>query len=491
MRKILIMIICLVLMAGCKQSGGIEVNTEVPMESEQSKPSASQAINVHPVDLLRIIIPTRTSFYNNMETWQLYFKDRYDINISPEFAIGDFSEFISQDGVVYLNDLNYQLFNFLGKYGFNDISSFYYANGYENDMDDKLNEIININMKEEDRGIYGITSLLDESFESRFYNKKYLDELELTVPETLDEFTAYLYEVKRSHESITPFIINHTYLSVSSADIFRAYGCYVNLLYGGTIAYNPITKAFEDAVFDDRFNEALMYFDLLQNDGLLKLYSPQENQPTESEDIATEYKATFYKNRLTKDALPFYEYEVGNSLIGINSKYLIEYKKNIGVYLFPKTIENLEGTLVLFDYVMNNTSMSADLRYGIENVDYTIENDEVKKTDVINKSLDLTMTSKMNQGVLTKEMSSDSYFENSLLYSAETYKPLLSLEASFKTSKFISVSGQRDFFVPLFNTEISIDERIEEYKKDFIINGESLLLKELNEKINATSSYKY
>lgn len=181
----------------------------------------------------------------------------------------------------------------------------------------------------------------------------------------------------------------NAFLSICTSDIFRAYNVYLNTEYNSSVTYNPNTESFEDGVFSENMEIALGFVRTLQQENLFAIgnigMDPQAMGTTKTnfidgfhsvdKNFATEYGVVYDTryNFFIREANGQIDYDSvkGYYLIGTNSNNICEIRQNIAFYVFPKSIQNIDGTMELFNDLFNNPKYYADLRYGVEGKDYS------------------------------------------------------------------------------------------------------------------------
>ncbi len=339
----------------------------------------------------------------------------------------------------------------------------------------------------------------------RFYNKTYLEQLQLEVPKTIDELTNFLIEAKPICSEPAPMVINERYFLHQTTDIFRAFNVYPSSINESMMSYNPNTSSYEDAVFAPDFRDVILYLEMLQENKLITCISESGTKYFGNpENLATEYNSIYHYSdpSIIYYGEPTFDYERGYYLLGRNSENLIEIREQLSFFMFPKGIDNIEGTIKLFNDIFTNEEYYYDLRYGIEGKDYWIENDKLLTNGQIDsrKYVDInTIKSFYNDKIMdypTKTIMSDlphtMFFEGNLLTDIIPLARSLNISNEDKLNSLWgkSASGTVRAFTDIYDFR-SVDEKIEKYQTWFKQIGGCEIIEEINEKIGSKTSYKY
>ena len=300
------------------------------------------------------------------------------------------------------------------------------------------------------------------------------------------------------------------HLSVSTSDIFRAFNVFLNSEFNSSIAYNPTTETIEDGVFSPDMETGLQYIRMLQYErlfGIASLGKQQEKDGiTENKFLtdfssidklfATEYGA-IYDSRydffiLDSGAEIGYDYIEGYFLEGTNTKNVCEVRQNISFYLFPKSIENIDGVIELFDMVFSKTEYYYDVKYGIEDRDYHID-------ESTGQVLAITPSKGSFVGLHTiNEQIAEEYNDKGRNAIDDINSGNMFIKNIF-TQVFAYADDREDLsnymntysLDSIFNDNLIPLEAINEYKNNFIKSGGVGLIMNLNSNLGKTSGYDY
>lgn len=490
---------------------GLPDKSQVPLNTDGQLPEYFE-----PAFLLSIYQPAYNSNekYFNLMDWQEYIKDKFDIEINVFY---NSKELGGVQAVYYYNYLpGYpytkvdQVFNYISSEIAYDLSLYYEKYGWYNFIDPLYIESLKV-----DGCIYAVPTAPNKYIIPRYYNAGYLDRLGMEVPKDINSFYEYLIGAKKIMEGqgiLLPMFIPQHRMFPCTSDIFRAFGVYVNSEQNSALAFNPNTQSFEDAIFSEDIETALDFFRTLQSDGLMGFWGEAHSFNTDNindinknqfigdrfnvnKNFATEYNlvydtdANFWLKFLL--ATPGYETTSGYYLEYINTKNICEVRSDVGFYVFPKNIENINGTIDLFNSIMTDRAYYADLLYGMENTDYEIINNE-------------TYSKLPDQGTFpgirmlkTIEDPNNYYSPGNIDIAGEIASGLMYESNIFnQTTRYRDIVGnfiisQSSYFDNLFLTCVSTSDAVAEYKKWFLESGWYQNLEKLNERINAVTVYDY
>lgn len=351
------------------ESFGIHSNTELPE-------------NFKYVNSIDILYPAYVSMrYNGIANWQKYFFDKYGLELNVIYPEQGIDEYLKTNGncVIYLNHTDYfdyeynnQLFVYSNDRLSHDLSPYYVKYGW-----DKLVPPEYIEDMKVDNKIYAVPVSNPKFIYPRHYNSDYLDELNIEIPSTVDTFYEFLKRVrtlKRENSDFYPMCIDSQYITPSTSDIFRAFGVYVNSEFNSMVSYNPMTNSFEDAAFSENMELALDFIKNLQQEDLLFIAGESQYSLNGihrniydglcfdlNKEFATEYHHVYVREKgvfLREGAFKCsFDNMNGYYLSGINTDKVCEVRNNIALYLFPKTITNIYGTVDLFNDIFSNSNI--------------------------------------------------------------------------------------------------------------------------------------
>jgi len=488
-------------------SNGTSSETTSPQDVTEQLPDIFE-----PVNLLSIYQPAydKNEKYFNLMSWQEYINNKFGIEIN---IFNKSEELKGAQAVYYYNyRIGYpytkvdQAFNYINSDMAYDLSLYYEKYGWNSFIDPLYIESLKV-----DGSIYAVPTAPNKYIIPRYYNAKYLAQLGMEVPTDINSFYNYLIEAKKIMEgegTLLPMFIPQHQMFPCTSDIFRAFGAYVNSERNSALSFNPNTQSFEDAIFSESIESALDFLKTLQTDNLIGFYGEaycdnddfNKNQfigdrSKVNSNFASEYNFIYDKDInwflrfLT--TTPGYETASGYYLEHTNTKNICEIRSDMGFYVFPKNIQNINGTIDLFNSIMTDKVYYPDLLYGVENTDYEIINDEIhSKLPKIGTFPGIRMLSTVedtnnyyspNNIDVVGEIASSLMYESNIFNQTTRYRDIIG------SSNIISSS----YYDNLFLGCVSSSDAVEEYKKWFLTSGMYQTLEKLNERINAVTAYKY
>lgn len=492
-------------------SEGTTIETIPPLSTNDQLPEIFE-----PVNLLSIFQPTysKDEKYFNLMSWQEYITDKFDIEINVFY---NQKELRSAQAIYYLNyHIGYpywgadEVFNYINEGSKTDsiynLSPYYEKYGWNDFIDPLYIEELKV-----DGCIYAVPTAANKYIIPRYYNAEYLAQLGMEVPKDINSFYNYLIEAKKIMEGeniILPMLIPQHQMFPCTADIFRAFGAYVNSEQNSALSFNPNTQSFEDAIFYEDIEAALDFFKTLQTDNIIGFFG---NAYCESDDFtrnqffgdrlkispnfASEYNFIIDEN--TKwfskflRATPRYEVVSGYYLEHTNNKNVCEIRSDMGFYVFPTNIENINGTIELFNSVMTDKTYYPDLLYGVENTDYEIISDKIYPKSprdgtftgirMISAFEDENNYYSANNVDIVGEIASSLMYESNIFTQTSRYRDIVG-------GSTISSSS---YFDNLFLGCVATEDAVKEYRKWFLESGMYQTLDKLNERINADTAYDY
>jgi len=512
-RMTTIVLLILIIASGC--TGNNTDITEKPDITLSPDVSITESpIDFDPADYLIFLTtsyPGKT--YYEILGWQEYLRDKYEIEIMLSY--GKYSGKpggFDPNSILLLNynyDFPYSTKNNSNVLEYNDehkvydLTSYYDKYGWRDFIDSEY-----INALTMGNHIFAVPSVPDKYIIPRYYNKRMLEELALDVPTTIAEFHEFLLSSKEleADDSFYPFVIDHA-KTPQLADIFRAFGVYVDSQSDSMFSFNPNTGTYEDAVFAPEFHQSLEFIRMLQSEELLGFIGNAYNDDDHSDDknyfisaftnvkkeFATEYfniydPDNFGLNR-SIGTRPAYDYEQGYYLTHTNTKNVCELRSNIAFYVFPKSISDIDGTMELFNEVMTDPQYYYDFTYGMENENYVVAKSGVEPLEPktggwtelrqIYPSDDIIYSGIPESLQYLASMSENLVFEKSVFNHYYTYRERKSSGTS------------ANFLEPLFYPFVSVSDAIEQYKKDFVIWGNYRNIAYINERCGTVPAYDY
>lgn len=520
MKKIIIIIIAFLSLVGCSkgdlsnQEFEIKLHTKTQGEFEIVE-ILDNSTNLNKKEKLEIL---KIDYYNEkaiekFPIWEEYFYDKYNLDININVINYEIEKhFIEEENfVLYLNTSYYNgnktIYNMINDYSLNGLNSAYEKYQWYQDINTDYIEFL-----KKGREIVAIPCVDSILIRPRFYNKKYIDLLDINIPENINEFTEYLIRVKELNEEnqyYYPMILSLRNITTQASDLFRAFNVYVNSNESSMICLNPKTNSFEDAVFSEDFNNAFTYIRKLQQDGLLG-FVRKTTDFTNSKNLATERYNIYNNNHYDIEEYkePNYETYNGYYLVGYNDEKLIEVRKELSFYLFPKNNSDFEETINLFNGLFTDRSKYYDLRYGIEDQDYFVFQNRVY-TEIENTKelIDLNILLQLNDQNKVRESTLraiDTYNEK-MFFETNRLTDVLSLSSTFpkiydsSLNMLIQAIGcnmignlfDKGFSNNEITSDLSIEDSINEYKRMFLRLHGPDVLEQLNSKIGETTKYNY
>ncbi|MBN2852307.1 MAG: hypothetical protein JXQ23_06170 [Clostridia bacterium] len=497
MRKLSIVVLMILFLIGCNKS------TENPFES------APEELTVNPP------VPTFSALIENNERADInyaindylydeikenpilfaaYFEGKYGIKINLNYFNMKSIDYILEkkpEGIIFLsNGYNKEIYQLIDNGRLYDISRFYDKYNLRQIIDQAYITPISKNGK-----IYAIPAISKATILPRYYNKEYLESLGLSVPVTIEEFTNYMIEVKKTYPDTYPLYVSAANVGQSTADLFRSYKVYLNAYNGSAICYNPKTGSIEDEVFSENFEAALSYIRMLQDNKYMEIFSLQNNKLPEELALASEFNFTYFKGNTWAKRIPEYEYMTGYYLKGINKEQLVEAKRDISFYVLPAFSEKADSLMEPLNKMLTDKKYYYDMKYGMEGIDYTYIssiNQVVRINDFRGISqiqqIDYSADEKLAEDIISNYQAEMVYETNSF-FDLDSFSKTLTFTENKRLSYFSDSSVQ--VFVDLFNKDISIEDSIQAYKTEFNRQHIKTLIDSFNEKLRFTSSYEY
>jgi hypothetical protein len=511
MKRIFIVSIALaVVIAGCS-SGSSEV-TKIP--DLTSKPEVETGgLPDYIIDADHITILTEPYYqlkYFEIGSWQEYMLDKFGIEIYLSYGMyrgkpGGFDP----SSIILLNYNHIYPFSYGNDAGILDFSNpdnvydltlYYDKYGWGKNIDPDVLDRLTI-----EGGIYAVPSITDKYVIPRYYNEKILNELSMEVPTTISDFHEFLQAARQNNpsERFYPMCIHEWTALPSLSDIFRAYGVYVNSQRSLLTEYDPNTGSFEDAVFSEGFTDALGFIRSLQEERLLGIigeaYDDNHNNHYIADitkidkEFATEYFRIYDSSRnfFIDDPgnRPEYDYEFGYYLIHTNDKNVCELRSNMAFYMFPLSIDNIYGTIDLFNTIVTDSKYRYDLQYGMENENYKIvQNEVVPLEPTIGGFPEIRQLKTSPNEVLSLIPESLEYIANmnsELLYEKNVFNSYFTYRGS--SSGSVRTSMIYELLYPF----ISAEDAVSRYREEFIKYGDYEKLEELNSRLGTLPQYNY
>ena len=476
---------------------------------DSNKPSISPSNNlpedIVEADFLKIIYTAdKKGKYLNLSYWQEYIEEKFGIPIYVDYkgvsADSIYKDDQVIDGILYLkyseafvSSYNTEVLRLSnGEFAY-DLSPYYKKYGWDNFVEKQYMDALNTG-----GSVCAVPAYNNKYIVPRYYNSKYLEELNMVVPETIPQFYEYLQAAKKLNSGDATFypMVIFPMHTLCTADIFRAYGVYFNSIMNNARTYNPNTVSFEDGVFSEKIEEAVGFIRELQDEELL-IVNDIDGMGSRvfNKELATEYNVVY--NTKTFGFSPYiiaeseYERTKGYFLTHTNVSNVCEIRSDLAFYMFPKTIEDINGTIELFNKFFTDTEYYADLRFGVEDRDYlVIDGIPLKQEPPAGVLLNLKQ--------IKPVYDANASFAPESVGIAESISKVLSFESNVFNQKRTYLdrsanwdSNQDSAIEFLFDIELSPYDAIEKYRDDFTKHGRLAILNELNEKIGAVTFYNY
>ncbi|MBN2884289.1 MAG: hypothetical protein JXN10_12240 [Clostridia bacterium] len=527
-KAILGVLILIIFLSGCINNPGKEI-----VDIESTSPDSSNYI-----DNLKTISPENTATdplrhetslgiiypafldgkYYNLVNWQEYIQNKFGISIELSYKTISPSELHNLDlgsNILYLSyadnmvyQFNTQIFNYVVMDSFYDLTPYYNRYNWDENIDPQhISKLIG------NEGISAVPAYDKKYVVPRYYNSELLSKIGMSVPRTTAEFHEFLRAARaynNDRADYYPMFTTNLHLSVSTSDIFRAFNVFLNSEFNSSIAYNPTTETIEDGVFSPDMETGLQYIRMLQNErlfGIASLGKQQEKDGiTENKFLtdfssidkvfATEYGA-IYDSRydffiLDSAAEVGYDYIEGYFLEGTNTKNVCEVRQNISFYLFPKSIENIDGVIELFDMVFSKTEYYYDVKYGIEDRDYYID-ESTGQVLAITPSKGSFVGLHTINGQIAEEYNVKGRNSIDDISSGNMFIKNIFTQVFAYADDREDLSDYMNTYSldSIFNDNLIPLEAINEYKTIFIKSGGVGLIMNLNSNLGKTSGYDY
>ena len=186
----------------------------------------------------------------------------------------------------------------------------------------------------------------------------------------------------------------------------------------------------------------------------------------------------------------------GYYLTGINTQKVCEIRDNIAFYMFPKTIENIHGTIDLFDDIFTDSAYFADLRFGIQDIDYELYNQIAYPKEIPGSYLSIKQINPVENPMYSyipestpviNTLPSELCFVKSVFNQAFTYSHSYGISNVYQHFGF----SNRMLLDSLFNKDVSAFDSILEYKLQFEKSGRREYIETLNENLGSVTTYDY
>jgi len=493
MKKITTIILLVSLLTSC--TGNKNVDTDNIQKSDTFQTPTQVEISGK-VDELNIYHRKGGSRYNQLDLWSEYIYNKYGVKVNVNYSLGTK---IPDDEIFYINYHPYfakDVYSYINNNDYYSLNKYYEKYGWYDYVDPKY--IKSVTIGEDIKALPCVNSIL---IRPRYYNKLYIDQLGIEAPQSINEFTNYLNEAKKLmvNSDQFPMVIAYQAVTQQTSDIFRGFGLYVGVNEESMIAYNPLTNSYEDATFSEKFSNVHQYFLMLEQSKTISFTRASQLLLLNSDKLATEYNLVYnlFKGSTVDKYIPEYPCVASYYLKGDNQEKLINVRKQLSFYLFPKTISNIDGTVELFNSIIANNNSFYDMKFGIYGTDYNIVDDSI----VLNSSgqfidLNSPIESYSTLSEKEKDLIPYSYESNSLL-DVKMLTSLFTIEEKESFNGQFTQKIMNQQIVELFGGHredtgiISSEDLIAEYKREFLKRNGQNYIHILNEKLGMKSKYKY
>ncbi len=216
----------------------------------------------------------------------------------------------------------------------------------------------------------------NKSYQYRTYNKGILNEFDIVIPTTVEEFYILAKLISEQNEGkdekryIASFSLNT--ITEDLLDIFMAFGCFSNstLSYsrGSTIGYNPHKEEIEYMLYNENLQFALEYINKLYSEGLLYMIPNKEI-------VEDQIIVSFYGQER-----PFYYMDetYGLYLDGTSTVSNIYCNESISGFSILRNTTNPKAIISFFENKVFTTQQAQmTFEYGIKDINYTIRGTEL------------------------------------------------------------------------------------------------------------------
>lgn len=483
MKKIAIIIIFALLMVSCEkyeENKIVNTATAAPLTSFayiEKEPSREFCI-------YKLVEEGDVFNEEDYSLWKSYVKQEYDLDIhyiqfniiNRKMANLSDSEVPSLPRLVYADDYR-NLKRWVESEMLSDLKDYLTINKYDADaLQYLLDEKGRIKM---------LPTKHEKVYKYRTYDKDVLDELNIPVPTTLEEFYQLAKIIKYEYQADNG---KDTYIATYNAkncqedltDIFMAFGCYFNLdFYCTSIAYNPITMQIEDAAQSENFKQAVSYIKLLIDEGLI--YESSSESYTDNINVVSYYKE--------RNSIGFSNNEYGLYLEGTNDKYLVYCNDVISGIAFERSVNEDLGIIKIFENeIYTEEKARLFFTYGFEGENYSINDNElsinidseVKVPKIVfNCESEFDSVKYLYQGNVVETLDEKQHIIDEIaseLDSDKIYHADMNIHYLYRSStialnrikQFISLRNELlyllfDFFYQGKDKEIDIDSRVQVY----------------------------
>lgn len=527
MKKVVLLAIVLIFaFYGCNFANQVnDINETLLPDFSTNKPLPSNISNDLPdngenVKQLTFIYPAYNDRkYQNLMNWQTYIAEKFGVELLANYKAISVNDLINASndsiGILYLNYEKGRVYEFntdVFRYG-NDTIAYELTPYYEKYNWGDFIEQSYIDALSDNGNIYAIPAACSKYIIPRYYNQKHLSEIGVDIPQTTFEFYNYLRQLRAINpntEAFYPMCISAHALSQSTADIFRAYGIFVNTEFNSTISFNPNSGSFEDGVYSDDFEASLGFMRQLQVEDLLIVHGYRKSQLGDglegnifredikslSKDFSTEYNYIYSSkyNYFLPHAMTDINYEAkeGFYLTGENSKNVCEIRSDISFYVFPKKLQNINGIMELFNEIFTGSAYYADLKYGIEGTDYFIEEDRIMVNEPLSEGMidfkQLRTVNDNSANYVPTSLEVMKTIDSGLTFEQNVFNQLFTV-ATHEEKEIISFGD--NMIQILFNSYISPKDSMDEYKELFNKTGKYSQLLKINERLGTACQYNY
>jgi hypothetical protein len=227
---------------------------------------------------------------------------------------------------------------------------------------------------------------------ARYWRKDWLDKLGLNTPQTIDELynAAKLMTEKDPDGNGKKDTVGITGASVAwnLQDIFHAYDAKINNTGGGSVAWDPVTQAWDDSMLKPGMVNALFMLNRLYTNGYLdNEFATNTGSQMRTKLWSGQYGGTFYwlhwgimnwlQGGLSK-AVPTAQVSTQIAATGTRKQYLNQYVAGGVQYVLLKGTPNAKDVVNKFmDIFYGSAEGNIWGRYGLPGVTYRMDGNRI------------------------------------------------------------------------------------------------------------------
>lgn len=224
------------------------------------------------------------------------------------------------------------------------------------------------------------------TFGGPMIRKDWLDELGLSVPETIDEWDTALRAFKEKKGADAPLTGFPAYFLTALNSFHGAYGVDIgSYVEDGRVKYGPMEDGYEDviALFAKWYKEGLLDRDILTNDSTLISSKITKGNSGAVTAMIGSGMGVYMKQSETEPSYNLVATPYPVLKKGDKNTFITTDNDVVNAYLaITSECKNPELAAEWIDYMYSEEGMMLE-NFGIEGVSYTMENGKPKYTDVI------------------------------------------------------------------------------------------------------------